>query len=101
MTTLYFTVKPRPIYLVDYTCYKPSDSCRLPISGFLERARLLPSFDIKSIKLHVPILERPGFGGNECVPPHIHCTPPVLDEMNACLLISLYTTRTDHGQCSS
>ncbi|ERM96031.1 hypothetical protein AMTR_s00129p00078590 [Amborella trichopoda] len=27
MATLYFTSKPRPIYLVDYTCFKAPDSC--------------------------------------------------------------------------
>ncbi|ERN02947.1 hypothetical protein AMTRI_Chr04g249870 [Amborella trichopoda] len=76
MATLYFTSKPRPIYLVDYACYKPPVTCRVPFSTFLEHSRLLPVFDSKSIEFQIRILERSGLGETTCLPPALHYIPP-------------------------
>ncbi|XP_020532130.1 3-ketoacyl-CoA synthase 6 isoform X2 [Amborella trichopoda] len=76
MASLYFISKPRPIYLVDYTCYKPPDSCRVPRSLFLEHISLSPCFDPESVKFQVRILERSGLGERTCVTPSLFYIPP-------------------------
>ncbi|XP_020521585.1 3-ketoacyl-CoA synthase 6 isoform X2 [Amborella trichopoda] len=76
MATLYFISKPYPIYLVDYTCYKPPGTYRVPRSFFLEHLKLSPSFDPESVKFQFRILERSGLGERTCVPPALHYIAP-------------------------
>ncbi|KAL4178849.1 hypothetical protein AMTRI_Chr13g84270 [Amborella trichopoda] len=61
MASLYFISKPRPIYLVDYTCCNLPDPGRVPSTLFIE---------------HVQILERSGLGERTCVSPALHYIPP-------------------------
>ncbi|KAL4178853.1 hypothetical protein AMTRI_Chr13g84250 [Amborella trichopoda] len=66
---------PRPIYLVDYTCYKPPESCRVPLSTILKHARLIPFLDPQCLEFQVRVLERSGLGETTCVPRGLHCIP--------------------------
>ncbi|ERM96056.1 hypothetical protein AMTR_s00129p00100770 [Amborella trichopoda] len=75
MASLYFISKPRPIYLVDYTCYKPPESCRVPLSTILKHARLIPFLDPQCLEFQVRVLERSGLGETTCVPRGLHCIP--------------------------
>ncbi|KAL3582132.1 hypothetical protein D5086_016464 [Populus alba] len=76
IATVYFMSKPRTIYLVDYACYKPPVTCRVPFSTFMEHSRLILKDNPKSVEFQMRILERSGLGEETCLPPSIHYIPP-------------------------
>lgn len=51
--TVYFMSRPRPVYLVDYACFRPPPNFRVPFSTFLEHARLVPQFDERTVRFQV------------------------------------------------
>ncbi|OEL35644.1 3-ketoacyl-CoA synthase 5 [Dichanthelium oligosanthes] len=73
--TVYVMSRPRPVYLVDYACYKPPASCRVPFATFMEHTRLITD-DEKSVRFQTRILERSGLGEDTCLPPANHYIPP-------------------------
>lgn len=73
--TIYFMSRPRPVYLVDYACFKPPISCRVPFATFMEHIRLI-SPEPKSVQFQTRILERSGLGEETCLPPANHYLPP-------------------------
>ncbi|KAK8925649.1 3-ketoacyl-CoA synthase 6 [Platanthera zijinensis] len=73
--TVYFMSRPRPIYLLDYACFKPPLTCRVPFSTFMEHTRLICSNE-KSYQFQARILERSGLGEETCLPPANHYIPP-------------------------
>ncbi|CAM8949890.1 unnamed protein product [Rhodiola kirilowii] len=75
-TIIYFMSKPRTIYLVDYACYKPPATCRVPFSSFRKHSRLIFTEDPKSVEFQMRILERSGLGEETCLPPAMHYIPP-------------------------
>ncbi|CAN4124797.1 unnamed protein product [Withania somnifera] len=76
VSVLYFMSRPRGVYLVDYACYKPPMSCRVPFSMFMEHSRIIISSEPKSVEFQMRILERSGLGEETCLPPAIHYIPP-------------------------
>ncbi|XP_019439039.1 PREDICTED: 3-ketoacyl-CoA synthase 6-like [Lupinus angustifolius] len=74
--TVYFMSKPRTIYLVDYACFKPPVTCRVPFATFMEHSRLILKNNPKSVEFQMRILERSGLGEETCLPPAIHYIPP-------------------------
>ncbi|KAE8690792.1 3-ketoacyl-CoA synthase 6 [Hibiscus syriacus] len=76
IATVYFMSKPRSIYLVDYACYKPPVTCRVPFATFMEHSRLILINNPKSVEFQMRILERSGLGEETCLPPAIHYIPP-------------------------
>ncbi|KAL9662045.1 hypothetical protein QQ045_026873 [Rhodiola kirilowii] len=76
IATIYFMSKPRTIYLVDYACYKPPATCRVPFSSFRKHSRLIFTEDPKSVEFQMRILERSGLGEETCLPPAMHYIPP-------------------------
>ncbi|KAK4780894.1 hypothetical protein SAY87_017000 [Trapa incisa] len=76
IATVYFMSKPRTIFLVDYACYKPPVTCRVPFSTFMEHSRLILKDNPKSVEFQMRILERSGLGEETCLPPAIHYIPP-------------------------
>ncbi|XP_059670577.1 3-ketoacyl-CoA synthase 6-like [Cornus florida] len=76
LATLYFMSKPRAVYLIDYACYKPPVTCRVPFATFMEHSRLILKNNPKSVDFQMRILERSGLGEETCLPPAIHYIPP-------------------------
>ena len=68
--------KPRTIYLVDYACFKPPVSSRVPSATFIEHSRLNLIDSPKSVEFQLRILERSGLGEETCLPPASHYIPP-------------------------
>ncbi|CAL9767886.1 unnamed protein product [Musa acuminata subsp. burmannicoides] len=75
VATVYFMSRPRPVYLVEYACFKPPSTCRVPFSTFMEHTRLINS-DEKSVQFQMRILERSGLGEETSLPPANHYIPP-------------------------
>ncbi|KAG9444057.1 hypothetical protein H6P81_015397 [Aristolochia fimbriata] len=76
IATVYFMSRPRPVYLVDYACFKPPVTCRVPFATFMEHSRLIDPDDKKSVDFQMRILERSGLGEETYLPPANHYIPP-------------------------
>ncbi|KAL6994021.1 separase/separin [Sarracenia purpurea var. burkii] len=76
IATVYFMSKPRTVFLVDYACYEPPVTCRVPFATFMEHSRLNLIDSPKSVEFQMRMLERSGLGEETCLPPAIHYIPP-------------------------
>ncbi|XP_062019171.1 3-ketoacyl-CoA synthase 4 [Rosa rugosa] len=74
--TVYIMTRPRPIYLVDYSCYRPPDHLKAPHQRFMDHSRLTNDFDDSSLEFQRKILERSGLGEETYVPEAMHHIPP-------------------------
>lgn len=85
VTAVYLVRRPRTVYLVDYSCFRPSSNCRFPKATFLEHTHLLPFVHDSTIDFMARVLERSGISDEACVPPvHLYVQPCCsLDEARA------------------
>ncbi|KAG8364333.1 hypothetical protein BUALT_Bualt19G0118000 [Buddleja alternifolia] len=72
----YFLTRPRPVYLVDYACYRPPDQLRVEFRKFMDHSRLTGDFDESSLEFQRKILERSGLGEETYLPEAMHRVPP-------------------------
>ncbi|XP_022852962.1 3-ketoacyl-CoA synthase 4-like [Olea europaea var. sylvestris] len=75
-STVYIMTRPRPVYLVDYSCYRAPENLKAPFSRFMEHSRLTGDFDESSLEFQRKILERSGLGDETYVPEAMHSVPP-------------------------
>lgn len=75
-STVYIMTRPRSIYLVDYSCYRPPSTLQVRFSQFMEHSRLTGDFDESSLEFQRKILERSGLGEETYVPEAMHSLPP-------------------------
>uniref|UniRef100_A0A1D1YCK4 3-ketoacyl-CoA synthase n=1 Tax=Anthurium amnicola TaxID=1678845 RepID=A0A1D1YCK4_9ARAE len=76
LSTFYFLTQPHPVYLIDFSCYKPEDSQKCSRRFFMERSRLTGSFTEQSLEFQRKILERSGLGESTYLPEAVHNVPP-------------------------
>ncbi|KAF7151213.1 hypothetical protein RHSIM_Rhsim02G0008100 [Rhododendron simsii] len=62
------------IYLLDFTCYRPPDSLRVPMSMYVEHL-IHEGFDPDAISFQVKILARSGLSQETCIPPSLRELP--------------------------
>uniref|UniRef100_A0A0E0AFR2 3-ketoacyl-CoA synthase n=1 Tax=Oryza glumipatula TaxID=40148 RepID=A0A0E0AFR2_9ORYZ len=74
--TMYLMLRPRPVYLVDYACFRTAPNCRVPAATFLEYAKQVPVITDRSVRFMTRLLERSGLGEETCLPPANHYIPP-------------------------
>ncbi|XP_042507218.1 3-ketoacyl-CoA synthase 4-like [Macadamia integrifolia] len=74
--TVYFMSRPRPVYLVDFACYRPASELEVPFNKFMEHSRLKGDFDDSSLEFQRKILERSGLGEETYFPKAMHYIPP-------------------------
>ncbi|CAA2955056.1 3-ketoacyl-CoA synthase 4-like [Olea europaea var. sylvestris] len=75
-STVYIMTRPRPVYLVDYSCYRAPENLKAPFNRFMEHSRLTGDFDESSLEFQRKILERSGLGDETYVPEAMHSVPP-------------------------
>ena len=75
---VYIMTHPRPVYLVDYSCYRAPDNLKAPYSQFIEHSRLIGDFDELFLEFQSKILECSGLGEETYVPDDMHYVPPRL-----------------------
>ncbi|KAK1293711.1 putative 3-ketoacyl-CoA synthase 20 [Acorus calamus] len=73
LSTLHLLIKktlqrPKPTFLVDFSCYRPPDSHRIPPSTFLENSALSGAFNDVSLRFQSNILSKSGFGPETYIP---------------------------------
>ncbi|KAD4384517.1 hypothetical protein R6Q59_011359 [Mikania micrantha] len=75
-TTLYFLTRPRPVYLVNFSCYKPEEERKCTRQIFMERSTATGSFTEGSLEFQRKILERSGLGESTYLPEAVLRVPP-------------------------
>ncbi|KAH9696164.1 3-ketoacyl-CoA synthase 4 [Citrus sinensis] len=75
-STVYIMSRPRSIYLVDFSCYRPPCHLQVKFHQFMEHSRLTGDFDESSLEFQRKILERSGLGEETYVPDAMHYLPP-------------------------
>ncbi|KAJ1390184.1 Very-long-chain 3-ketoacyl-CoA synthase [Sesbania bispinosa] len=76
LSTLYFLTRPRPVYLVNFSCYKPDESRKCTKKMFMDQSRLTGSFTEASLEFQRKILERSGLGDSTYLPEAVLNIPP-------------------------
>lgn len=76
VATLYFMSRPRPVYLVDFACYKPEDERKTTMQTFMQRSHEAQKFDEKSLEFQRKIIERSGLGQETYLPRAVVSVPP-------------------------
>lgn len=76
LATLYFTTRPRKVYLVNFACYKPEPARTCSREIFMERSTLTGSFSDENLAFQKKILERSGLGQNTYMPEAVLRVPP-------------------------
>ncbi|KAM3341016.1 3-ketoacyl-CoA synthase 5-like [Capsicum galapagoense] len=74
--SLSYISKTSPVYVVDFTCFKPPNYLRVPFSSYIEHARMLDFFDDKSVSFISKILQLSGMGDQTYFPPGLFYIPP-------------------------
>ncbi|KAH9692994.1 3-ketoacyl-CoA synthase 4 [Citrus sinensis] len=74
--TVFIMTRPRPVYLVDYSCYKPPHNLKASYDKFMEHSKLTGDFDESSLEFQRKILERSGLGEETYFPEAMHAIPP-------------------------
>ncbi|KAL0799799.1 hypothetical protein Bca101_054974 [Brassica carinata] len=74
--TVYVMTRPRPVYLVDFSCHLPPDHLKVPVSRFMNHSTLTGDFDESSLEFQRKILERSGLGEETYLPEAMHHVPP-------------------------
>ncbi|KAF7833057.1 3-ketoacyl-CoA synthase 20-like [Senna tora] len=80
---LHFKRKPSKVYLVDFACYKPNDSCICSNETMLERAKLSGRLSEESMKFVTKIVDRSGLGPKTYVPEGLLSIPQNLSLFEA------------------
>ncbi|CAA6668729.1 unnamed protein product [Spirodela intermedia] len=73
---LYFLTRTRPVYLVDFSCYKPEDARKCTHKFFMERCKQTGSFTEENLEFQRKILERSGLGESTYLPEAVLNIPP-------------------------
>ncbi|KAI4316286.1 hypothetical protein L6164_024281 [Bauhinia variegata] len=76
LSTLYFLTRPRPVYLVDFACYKPKDARKCTRQIFMDRSSVTGTFTQESLEFQRKILERSGLGEQTYLPEAVLRVPP-------------------------
>nr|GLL16802.1 3-ketoacyl-CoA synthase 11-like [Ipomoea trifida] len=76
LSTLYFLTRPRPVYLVNFSCYKPEEARKCTRQIFMERSRLTGTFSEDNLGFQKKILERSGLGESTYLPEAVLRVPP-------------------------
>ncbi|KAF4362171.1 hypothetical protein F8388_010619 [Cannabis sativa] len=78
MIILYFSTKHKPIYLVDFACYRPPDSLRVTHSNFTEHLERSGRFTQESVDFQDKVLKKSGISSQTCMPLSLHQVNPNL-----------------------
>ncbi|RAL48561.1 hypothetical protein DM860_005985 [Cuscuta australis] len=82
-STLFVMTRPRSVFLVDYSCYRPPDHLRVSYTKFMDHSRLIGDFDDSSLDFQRKILERSGLGEDTYLPEAMHNIPPTINMASA------------------
>ncbi|KAH0466594.1 hypothetical protein IEQ34_003832 [Dendrobium chrysotoxum] len=76
LSTLYFLSRPKPVYLVNYACYKPEEANKCTRQMFVHMSQSKGSFTKENVEFQRKIIERSGLGESTYLPEAIMNVPP-------------------------
>ncbi|KAH7652289.1 Very-long-chain 3-oxoacyl-CoA synthase protein [Dioscorea alata] len=76
VVTVYCFTRPRPVYLLDFSCYKPENERKCTRELFIERSGLAGVFNDENLAFQRKILERSGLGQDTYFPEAVLRVPP-------------------------
>ncbi|XP_059634540.1 3-ketoacyl-CoA synthase 10-like [Cornus florida] len=65
---IYLDLMPRPIYLVDFACYRPPSEFKISKEKFIELARKSGKYDDATIEFHQSVIKNSGMGDETYLP---------------------------------
>ncbi|MED6137149.1 hypothetical protein PIB30_062230 [Stylosanthes scabra] len=75
--------RPSPVYLVDFSCYKPPDAYKMPFSLFIDKVSKCQLFDQESLTFMAKTLHASGLGEEDTyAPPLYHDITPRVGDQN-------------------
>lgn len=80
---IYWATRPRPVYLVDFACYKPEDERKMSVDSFLQMTDENGAFEQDSVNFQKKIAHRSGLGDETYFPRGITTNPPNLSMKEA------------------
>ncbi|XP_006654826.2 3-ketoacyl-CoA synthase 11-like [Oryza brachyantha] len=83
VSTAYFLTRPRPVYLVDFACYKPDDERKCSRARFMNCTESLGTFTPENVEFQRKIIERSGLGEDTYLPEAVLNIPPNPSMANA------------------
>ncbi|OVA04738.1 FAE1/Type III polyketide synthase-like protein [Macleaya cordata] len=78
LLVLYWVKQPRPVYLVDFSCYKPEDRLKTSNESFIKMTEDNGAFEEKTIEFQKRIATRSGLGDETYIPSGATSRPPNL-----------------------
>ncbi|KAM3412988.1 hypothetical protein ACQJBY_004256 [Aegilops geniculata] len=81
--TAYLATRPRPVYLVDFACYKPDDARKCSRARFMDCTEKLGTFTDDNVEFQRRIVERSGLGEETYLPEAVLNLPPNPSMANA------------------
>ncbi|KAJ0974062.1 hypothetical protein J5N97_016027 [Dioscorea zingiberensis] len=76
LAIVYYMTRPRPVYLLDFSCYKPENERKCTREMFMERSGLAGTFTEENLAFQRKILERSGIGQESYFPEAVLRVPP-------------------------
>ena len=83
LSTVYFVTRPSPVYLVNFSCYKPEESRKCTKRMFVDQSWLTGTFTEENLAFQRKILERSGLGDSTYLPEAVLNIPPNLSMKEA------------------
>ncbi|KAJ6729647.1 3-KETOACYL-COA SYNTHASE [Salix viminalis] len=78
LLALIWARRSRPVYLVDFACYKPEEERKISVDSFLKMTEDLGVFEDETLRFQTRISTRSGLGDETYLPRGITSTPPNL-----------------------
>ncbi|CAN8286017.1 unnamed protein product [Cochlearia groenlandica] len=72
----YTTTRSKPVYLVDFSCHQPTDSCKISSETFFNMAKGAQLYTEETIQFMTRILNRSGLGDDTYSPRCMLTSPP-------------------------
>ncbi|KAF1892145.1 hypothetical protein Lal_00036501 [Lupinus albus] len=76
---LYYAKRSRPVYLVDFSCYKPEKDRKISVDGFLKMTEELGTFEEETVQFQRRVSFKAGLGDETYLPRGITSRPPNLN----------------------
>ncbi|KAI4355297.1 hypothetical protein L6164_004085 [Bauhinia variegata] len=80
---LYWAKRSRPVYLVDFACYKPENERKISVDSFLKMTEETGAFEEENLQFQTRISTRAGLGDETYLPRGITARPPNLNMKEA------------------
>ncbi|XP_072974414.1 3-ketoacyl-CoA synthase 11-like [Typha angustifolia] len=75
LSTLYFLTRPKPVYLVDFACYKPDEARKCTRERFMLCSTSVGKFSQENVEFQRKIIERSGLGDATYLPDSLRNIP--------------------------